>query len=72
MSMRKNLIKKMSVVINLDLSKLFNMEDLDSAINEMKIGKVAGADAIFMEFLKHFKLKTKTWLQFDLRNRTTS
>ena len=43
-------------------SRSFSITELDIAVKEMKVGKAAGPDGVFMEFIKSFGLKTKTWL----------
>jgi len=44
------------------LSDAFTMEELDAAIKTMKIGKAAGIDGFYMEFIKNLKIKARSWL----------
>ena len=44
------------------LSDAFTMEELDAAIKTMKIGKAAGIDGLYMEFIKNLKIKARSWL----------
>ena len=38
------------------------MDELEAAISTLAVGKAAGMDGIFPEFLKHLGPKVKTWL----------
>jgi len=43
-------------------SESFKMVELETAINNMKLGKAAGVDCLYMEFIKNLKGKAKNWL----------
>ena len=45
-----------------EFTKNFEFSEIENAIKDMKSGKAAGLDGIFMEFIKNFGVKTKTWL----------
>ena len=45
-----------------EMSEAFSMDELNAAINEMKIGKAAGVDGIYMEFIKNLKENVKNWI----------
>ena len=47
---------------NDEFPKPFDLEELNTAINEMKIGKAPGLDKMFTEFFKHFGLSARNWL----------
>ena len=46
----------------LEVSKDFTLDELESAISALPVGKAAGMDDIFPEFIKHTGPKAKTWL----------
>lgn len=46
----------------LEVSRPFAEEELETAITALSIGKAAGLDNIYPEFLKHTGSKTKKWL----------
>lgn len=48
--------------IDSEISRDFEIEEVNCAILEMKTGKSPGYDNIFMEFIKHFGSKTRQWL----------
>ena len=40
----------------------FTTEEIDVALNHLKLGKAAGIDGIFTEMIKHFGPTTKSWV----------
>ena len=64
--------KMKTLTPDLELSKPFTMDELNSALQNTKSGKSAGFDSIFPEFLKYLGLvakkcflifTTRCWLQ---------
>ena len=43
-------------------SSEFSIEEINTAINELKCGKTPGLDKLFAEFFKNFGINTRTWL----------
>src|SRR5436190_200869 len=46
----------------LEVSRPFTSEELETAVGQVHVGKAAGLDGMFPEFIKNFGPKAKTWL----------
>jgi len=62
-AMKKNVKELFNTLpINSSFSNQFKIDELNDAIKEMKLGKAAGMDGVFMEFIKNLQHKARNWL----------
>lgn len=62
-SIKKKLRKlKDSLDTNTEFDNPFTLEELDTTINSIKLGKAAGLDGLYPEFLKHLGKRARLWV----------